>query len=147
MTFPEKKWVGQKDLSKHIDFSGRQDDYYYLDVENRYYNMIAQHAEDRNCIYQLRKYLVRVKESGVCPTLTANMGQGGHNVPFIFDSHGLRKLTEYECLSLQGFPKEFTFPEDVTKPKRYMQVGNSVVVPVVSLLAKAVKDKLQKELV
>jgi len=146
MEFPDKKWTGDKDLSKYVNFSGCQDDSYYLDAENRYYNMITQQAENRNCIYQLRKYLVRVKESGVCPTLTANMGLGGHNVPFIFDNRGLRKLTEYECLSLQGFPANFTFPEGVTKPKRYMQVGNSVAVPVVALLAQAIRDKLEKEL-
>lgn len=146
MTFPENKWVGEKDLSKYIDFSGRQEDFYYLDGENRYHNMITQQAENRNCIYQLRKYLVRVQDSDVCPTLTANMGQGGHNVPFVFDSHGLRKLTEYECLRLQGFPEKFKFPEDVARPKRYMQVGNSVAVPVVGLLAKAVREKMQKEL-
>jgi len=146
MNFPNRKWVGEKNLSNYINFSGRQDDFYYLDGENRYYQMISQQANDLNCIYQLRKYLVRVKEAGVCPTLTANMGQGGHNVPFIFDAHGLRKLTEYECLKLQGFPAGFTFPEDVTRPKRYMQVGNSVAVPIVSLLADAITDKLQKEL-
>jgi DNA (cytosine-5)-methyltransferase 1 len=144
MKFPDKKWIGEKDLSAYIDFSGSQDVSYYLDTENRYYNMITQQAEDRKCIYQLRKYLVRVKESGVCPTLTANMGEGGHNVPFVFDASGLRKLTEYECLRLQGFPATFTFSEDVTRPRRYMQVGNSVAVPVVALLAKAIKDKLQE---
>jgi DNA (cytosine-5)-methyltransferase 1 len=146
--FPSKKWKGEKDLSKYIDFSGEQNDRsYYLDVENRYHQMITRHADDLKCIYQLRKYFVRVKESGVCPTLTANMGQGGHNVPFIHDALGLRKLTEYECLKLQGFPAEFAFPENVTRPKRYIQVGNSVAVPVAALLAGAVKNKLQKELV
>jgi len=144
--FPDQKWVGEKNIAKYIDFMGRQDDSYYLDAENRYHQMISRQVADLNCIYQLRKYLVRVKEAGVCPTLTANMGQGGHNVPFVFDAHGLRKLTEYECLGLQGFPSEFKFPEEVARPKRYMQVGNSVAVPVVALLAEAIKDKLQKEL-
>ena len=26
-----------------------------------------------------------------CPTLTANMGGGGHNVPFVLDDQGIRK--------------------------------------------------------
>ena len=35
---------------------------------------------------------VRENKSGVCPTLTANMGTGGHNVPLIKDDYGIRKL-------------------------------------------------------
>lgn len=144
--FPDKKNEGEKDLSKYIDFSGSvEDDTYYLPEENRYYKMISKEVDDKTCIYQLRKYLVRVKEPGVCPTLTANMGLGGHNVPFIHDCKGLRKLTEYECLKLQGFPESYSFPEDVLRHKRYTQVGNSVAVPVLALLATAVKEKIEKE--
>ena len=107
--------------------------------------MISNEVEDKACIYQLRKFLVRVKEPGVCPTLTANMGLGGHNVPFIHDAKGLRKLTEFECLKLQGFPDGYTFPDELIRSRRYMQVGNSVAVPVVELLAKAVKEKIERE--
>lgn len=107
--------------------------------------MITQEVDDKTCIYQLRKFLVRVKEPGVCPTLTANMGLGGHNVPFIHDAKGLRKLTEYECLKLQGFPEDFTFPDEVIRSKRYTQIGNSVAVPVVTLLAEEIKQKIIKE--
>jgi DNA (cytosine-5)-methyltransferase 1 len=148
LDFPSQKWEGKKDLSKFINFQGQLDDKsYYLDSENRYFNMISKHADNcADCIYQLRKYFVRVKDPSVCPTLTANMGQGGHNVPFIFDAHGLRKLTEHECLKLQGFPEEFTFPENVTRPKRYIQIGNSVAVPVAALLAEKIKSKMEKEL-
>lgn len=39
-----------------------------------------------------------------CPTLTANMGSGGHNVPLILDEKGIRKLTPRKCFNLQGFP-------------------------------------------
>ncbi len=146
-TFPCNKDDTAKDLTKFIDFNGKiEDDSYYLPEENRYYKMISKEQEDRACIYQLRKFLVRVKDPGVCPTLTANMGQGGHNVPFIYDAKGLRKLTEYECLKLQGFPDTFTFPDDVPRHKRYIQIGNSVAVPVVALLATAVKTKLETEL-
>jgi len=107
--------------------------------------MINKEIDDKGCIYQLRKYEVRVKDSGVCPTLTANMGCGGHNVPFIVDAKGLRKLTEYECLRLQGFPESFTFPADVPRNERYKQIGNSVSVPISELLGEAVKDKILQE--
>lgn len=145
--FPSKKNTEPKILSKFIDFSGTVADDYYLPDENRYFKMINEKVEDKACIYQLRKFLVRVKEPGVCPTLTANMGLGGHNVPFIHDSRGIRKLTEYECLRLQGFPQDFKFPDDVPRAKRYTQIGNSVAVPVSELLAAAIKQKFNSEFI
>ena len=33
------------------------------------------------------------KKSNLCPTLTANMGTGGHNVPIVYTPTGIRKLT------------------------------------------------------
>ena len=135
-----------KDLRQFIDFDSHlDDDTYYLDEDNRYYQMISEKENDPYCIYQLRKYLVRVKEPGICPTLTANMGLGGHNVPFIFDKKGLRKLTEFECLKLQGFPDWYKFPEEVARAKRYQQVGNSVVPVLIEKIAKAIKLKIELE--
>lgn len=144
--FPQQPPIPTKDLTKFIDFKGAiDDDTYYLDEENRYHKMITGKVDDPFSIYQLRKFLVRVKDPGVCPTLTANMGLGGHNVPFVFDSKGLRKLTESECLRLQGFPATFEFPNDVPRAKRYTQIGNSVVPPVAALLAEKVKEKFLRE--
>jgi DNA (cytosine-5)-methyltransferase 1 len=69
------------------------------------------------------------------------MGLGGHNVPFVLDARGLRKLTEHECLRLQGFDK-LVFPDDVPRARRYAQVGNSIAVPVAHLIAEKVLRKL-----
>ena len=107
--------------------------------------MITGRVRNRRSLYQLRKYEVRAKEPETCPTLTANMGLGGHNVPFVLDSKGLRKLTEHECLRLQGFPPRFTFPETVPRYRRYVQVGNAVTVPVAGLVARRIKQKLLDE--
>lgn len=146
LNFPSQPDSTEKNLADYIDFSGSiDDDSYYLEEENRYHKMISREVNDRTCIYQLRKFLVRVKDPNVCPTLTANMGLGGHNVPFIHDAKGLRKLTEYECLKLQGFTDGYAFPEEVARAKRYMQIGNSIAVPVATLLGKAVKEKIDKE--
>ena len=144
--FPDQRNLSPKNLADFIDFTGSlEDDTYYLHEENRYYKMITEKVDDPYCIYQLRKFLVRVKEPGVCPTLTANMGLGGHNVPFIMDAKGLRKLTEYECLRLQGFPEWYRFPEEVPRARRYVQVGNSVVPIVAALLAEKVREKILQE--
>ena len=143
--FPHDRHLAPKRLTDYIDFDGQKPDEYYLPQGNRYYDMISEKASDRKSIYQLRKYMVRVKEPETCPTLTANMGLGGHNVPFVFDGRGLRKLTEQECLRLQGFPASFDFPEDVPRARRYIQIGNAVTVPVAELVAQRVKQKITSE--
>jgi DNA (cytosine-5)-methyltransferase 1 len=148
--FPTSDETPKKDASKFIDFRGRQDADYYLPEENRYFKMITREKADTaklRHIYQLRKYFVRQKQPGVCPTLTANMGVGGHNVPFIWDDQGLRKLTEQECLVLQGFPKNFYYPPGISSKQRYLQIGNAVVPPVATLLASAVRKKFMREYV
>jgi DNA (cytosine-5)-methyltransferase 1 len=138
----------EKDARKFVDFEGTKDDAYYLPTDNRYFKMISKEKVDTSKvkhIYQLRKYFVRQKEPGVCPTLTANMGHGGHNVPFIWDRRGLRKLTEAECLRLQGFPESFDFPDSISSKQRYAQIGNAVAPPVAALLADGVKEKILRE--
>lgn len=108
--------------------NGAVDDHYYLPQNNRYRHLISEEAisSDPYQLYQLRKYFVRVPEPGICPTLTANMGLGGHNVPFVRHGHRIRRLTEWECLALQGFPADFTLPEYLAKGNRYVLVGNAV---------------------
>ena len=57
--------------------------------------------------------LEKIKKNNVCPTLTFNMGSGGHNVPLIKTDFKLksdiyiRKLTPRETANFQGFPKIF----------------------------------------
>ena len=90
---------------------------------------------EKNQIYQIRRGMyVRKNMSNVCPTLTANMGTGGHNVPLIYTDYGIRKLTPKECFKLQGFPEDFILP-DIKDAELYKQAGNSVSVPVIKNIA------------
>lgn len=89
----------------------------------------------RDAVYQRRRGHVRTNRSGLVPTLTAAMGMGGHNVPIIVDDFGYRKLTVRECFALQGFPDDFTLPDDVVASRLYKQAGNSVAVPVIRRIA------------
>ena len=50
---------------------------------------------------------------------------------------GLRLFTENECKALMGFPKDFKVP--VSRTQMYRQFGNSIVVPVVTAVAKQLK--------
>ncbi len=100
--------------------------------------------------YQCRRGMyVRKNKSGVCPTLTANMGTGGHNVPLIKVNDGIRKLTPKETFKLQGFPVDngYKLPETIngkTYPdsQLYKQAGNAVSVPVIQLLAEEILNIL-----
>ena len=89
-------------------------------------------------IYQWRRKYIRENKNNVCPTLTANMGTGGHNVPIIKQGSVIRKLSPTECFLFQGFPKKFKLP-NIAKSHLYKQSGNSVSVPVIRLLAKEIK--------
>jgi DNA (cytosine-5)-methyltransferase 1 len=71
----------------------------------------------------------------MCPTLTANMGGGGHNVPLILTQNGIRKLTPDECLRFMGYPATYAFPDSIAESAKYMQAGNSVVVPMMTRVA------------
>ena len=134
------------DLETLLDRGEVDDRYYFLDEENKYSRMILKHAScsDDKRIFQLRKTVVRVQDIGVCPTLTANMGAGGHNVPFILDRKAVRKLTERECLRLQSFPEDFTFPEAVMRAARYRMIGNAVNASVSFGIAKYINQKLSE---
>lgn len=88
-----------------------------------------------NVLYQYRRFYVRENKSGLCPTLTANMGGGGHNVPLLKDKKGIRKLTPRECFNLQGFPRDYKLP-DICDGSLYKLAGNAVSVPVVDLIVK-----------
>ena len=110
----------------------------YLPEDNRYYRMIDRamtRGESTLNIYQLRRSYVREKKRGLCPTLTANMGIGGHNVPFIRDQWGIRRLSVKEVAQLQGFDGA-DFP-DVPEAEQYRLLGNAVCVKLARLLADA----------
>ena len=94
-------------------------------------------------VYQWRRAYVRENKSRVCPTLTANMGMGGHNVPLIKDKKGIRKLTPRECARLQGFPENYKLPKELPDTKLYKQFGNSVTVSVIERVAKQIIKALQ----
>lgn len=102
---------------------------------SKYYPELVKTMTKKDTVYQWRRVYCRENKSNVCPTLTANMGTGGHNVPLILDDFGIRKLTPEECVGFQGFPVEFSFPDDICNASKYKQAGNSVSVPVVKRIA------------
>ncbi len=115
--------------------------YYYNDKP--LYKRLKEYKFDTGSVYQWRRQYIRQNKSGVCPTLTANMGTGGHNVPIIKDSRGIRKLTPRECARLQGFPDSYKLP-NISDSHLYKQFGNSVSIPVIERIAKNIENVLNK---
>jgi DNA (cytosine-5-)-methyltransferase len=133
-TFPKKVKLTKK-INDLINLSEKKEDIFYY-KKYKIYDKIKKEIIKHDTIYQWRRKYVRENKSKVCPTLTANMGTGGHNVPLILDDYDIRKLTPEECLIFQGFPKSFKFPKIVSKSEAYKQAGNSVSVPIIKKIAK-----------
>lgn len=113
-------------IDKNVD-----DKYFYNCSKFKHFEELEKNVTNMNAIYQWRRKYVRENKLNVCPTLTANMGIGGHNVPII--------LTLKECFKFQGFPKSFKLP-NISDTHLYKQAGNSVSVPVIEIIAKCIFD-------
>ena len=121
---------------------GEVDERYYYKQNAYMYKDLKKAITSSNTAYQWRRVYVRENKSNECPTLTANMGTGGHNVPLIKNGLGIRKLTPRECLNFQGFPKSFKFPDDMPVSQRYKQAGNAVTVTLIKKIADIISNSL-----
>ena len=74
---------------------------------------------------------------GTHPTLPSQESSGRF---WIYDDSMVRKLTIDECFRLMGFPN--TFKRVSTNGRLYVQLGNSVAVPMMEALATAIKEQL-----
>lgn len=125
-------------LTKTIhDFldKGKQNDVFYYKKEHQYYPELEKTMTSKDTVYQWRRVYVRENKSNLCPTLTANMGSGGHNVPLIKDDFGIRKLTPKECFAFQGYPINKYILPPLANSKLYMQAGNSVTTTLIEKIA------------
>jgi DNA (cytosine-5)-methyltransferase 1 len=137
--FPKKEKLS-KSVTDLLEPEEVEDKFYYR--EDKYmYEMLNEAMTKSDTVYQFRRQYVRENKSKVCPTLTANMGTGGHNVPLVKTKFGFRKLTPRECFRFQGFPDNFKFPE-LANSHLYKQAGNSVSVSVIEKLAKAISKSV-----
>lgn len=137
-SFPKPKQLNKK-IADFID-SETEEKYYY--TNSRYYEQLKNEMKNKDTIYQWRRVYVRENKSKLCPTLTANMGTGGHNVPLIIDDKDIRKLTPRECARFQGYDDTFSFPTKLANSALYKQIGNSVTVPVIEAIAKEIKKAI-----
>jgi len=137
--FPEAKRLSKK-VTDLIDDEA-EDKFYY--TKSRYYQQLREEMQNKDSVYQWRRVYVRENKSKLCPTLTANMGTGGHNVPLIIDKKDIRKLTPRECARFQGYADSFHLPDSLANSALYKQIGNSVTVPVIEAIARNIKKACQ----
>lgn len=121
------------------------DNKYYYTSKSSTWELVQNSVIKKNTVYQYRRVYVRENKSNECPTLTANMGGGGHNVPLIVDDHGIRKLTPRECFRFQGFPDSYQLPATISDTNLYKLAGNAVSLPVVQLIANRVISLMEWE--
>lgn len=127
----------KKKLADIIDFENKLPEKYYYTAgkyKGDIYDQLVAAMDDPDTVYQWRRKYVRKNMSGVVPTLTANQGEGGHNVCLIKTPHGIRKMTPHECFNAQGFPSDFKLPVQADS-RLYKQAGNSVCVSVINRIA------------
>lgn len=147
--FKNKNYFDKFEFPKPVKLTKKVTDLLEKNVPEKYYyngkplyERIKDSVKEEGKVYQWRRQYVRENKSGVCPTLTANMGTGGHNVPIIKDKKGIRKLTPLECFRIQGFPKDYILPT-LADSALYKQAGNSVSVPVIETVAKQMMKAME----
>ena len=136
--------VDRPGLFDIVDRSKGAPDRLYLAEDNKYFKKMANLADtkDRERLFQIRQVEARAIRQDSCPTLTANMGGGGHNVPFVFDKKGLRRLTVEECMKLQGFdPNTFLIPDGISDNAALKMIGNAVSVGTVASIMRALREQ------
>lgn len=75
-------------------------------------------------------------------TLSARYYKDGSEILIPQEGRNPRRLTPRECARLQGFPDSFVIP--VSDTQAYRQFGNSVAVPLMSEVAKALAHELEQ---
>ena len=110
---------------------------YYYSEASPHYKQLLSIVTNKQAVYKIEDYGVSRRINLVCPTLTANMGTYPDRVPVILDDYGIRKITPFECLALQGYPRDYGFP-NIPMNSAYKQCGNSVVVPVIRRIAEQI---------
>lgn len=121
-------------LDDVIDDVNEYKDYTISDIAKsnieKYLFKVKDKTSKYTLAYEIRPSRCQFKSNGISPCLTAKMGTGGNNVPVVVELN--RKLTEKECLKLMGYPDDYKIGKG---SQAYKQIGNSVIVPILSSIA------------
>tara|TARA_Y100001980_G_C14528666_1_gene304393 strand:+ start:265 stop:1386 length:1122 start_codon:yes stop_codon:yes gene_type:complete len=145
--FLKMRSVKPKHFRKFLDPPHKVNDKYFItDRYPQLFKICKEEIFSRGTIYQYRRVYMRENKKGQCPTLTANMGMGGHNVPIVLinkKKDRYRKLTPAECFRFQGYNNTSKLPTEVADGQLYKQAGNSVTVPLIKKIALNIRKSLE----
>ena len=136
--FPEMK-NGKASLSNILE--AKPEDKYTL--TDGVWNALKRHAARHKKLNHGFGYgLVDINDiNAITRTLSARYYKDGAEILIPQKKNNPRRLTPIECARLMGFSKSFKIP--VSDNQAYRQFGNSVVVPVVSKIAKSMVDAMK----
>lgn len=103
--------------------------------------VISRQNDSKTPVFQFRRGYFRVFK-GYCPTLTASMGTGGNNVPYVITTDGLRKFMPKELFRLQGVSEDHIdklVNSGLSNSALYERVGRTVFLPIVKQIASRLK--------
>lgn len=139
-SFPEPTF---EDVAVEDYLEENVDEKYYLDISS-----ITFYKPDTN-VRQLDTYRMGYIGSisqgrrvygvkGCAPTFVVSArGPAGSTEAYYINGR-VRRLTPYESKRIMGFPDDFVFP--VSEERIYQQLGNSVAVPVVRMIAEKIVE-------
>ena len=139
-SFPEPTF---EDVAVEDYLEENVDEKYYLDISS-----ITFYKPDTN-VRQLDTYRMGYIGSisqgrrvygvkGCAPTFVVSArGPAGSTEAYYINGR-VRRLTPYESKRIMGFPEDFVFP--VREERIYQQLGNSVAVPVVRMIAEKIVE-------
>lgn len=140
--FPEPIETSKK-LNDMFDRTIKHSECYYYDEKSYYYAQMECIVTDKEALYLITDRGVSTKKHYIASTLKANMGTFPDRVPILCDDFGIRKITLSECLTLQGFSSEYSFPKGTTLNTAYKQIGNTVCVPVIRRIAEKIAEAIR----
>lgn len=125
------------DVDEHYFFDPASITFYKPDITDRIHKTyrigyIGELRRDNSIGQGQRVYSIK----GLVPTLVATSRSAAGGTESYCVNGRVRKLTPRECLRIMGFPEDFIFP--VPEARAYEQLGNSVAVPVLKLIAKQI---------
>ena len=126
-----------------IERDKKKPDIYYYKGSSGFDQYINDTVTDGRYIYRVFNGSARKLTNDKCPTLTASMCTP-RNAAVLKDCFGVRRLTLKEALKFQGFPDSFYFPNTINIESAYKQIGNSVTVPVIRMIAENLKSAIEK---
>ncbi len=136
--FPEKVPLDKR-LTDVIDLTQKTDEKFYYKCGTLKYERLNNAITDDKQIYRFADFGIQASKNGISFTLKANMGTYPNRIPIVKDKFGIRNITPTECLALQGFPKTFSFPDEVPLSQKYKQAGNTVYVNIIKELLDGLK--------